>query len=596
MSPTTEPRPTEIVFIGGKVLTVDASFSIAAGVAVRDGRIVAVGSEDAVRSAVSAGSQVVDLAGRTVIPGMIDAHAHMDSWWRNYPSLRDCRSIKDIQATVSALASMHRPGEWIVLRQLADPEDKAPHNLAEGRYPNRHDLDLAAPDNPVWIIGTYSAPSIANSAALALGGVTRNTPQPQRLERVLDSRTTDWIPSPGGRIDIDASTGEPTGVLYDHDMLLAQPTTAGLARHLAVPSHGDRVEYLRDAVNEFNSLGITAIHEGHGVSSPVGECTRAYLDLWSRGELTVRTQLVPNLATGGPIEEVIAQLDQLSYASHQGAGDDLLRFAGVGVTLDGPGGALDSVQPKAESWPGPHDEIREGVRRMSRSTFAAIAEEAARRGFRLSTKAGGEPMVDWVLDVYGDADARWGIHDRRWLMIHSQFTQKRQMARLRDLGVAVATCANFIWNHGATYVAGYGREVAGRSVPFRSFLDAGVAVANESDTTPKSPMFALWLMTTRTDGVTGECLGPDQRITREQALRVLTNNGASLLGMEDRVGSIEVGKYADLVVLADDLLGVDDERVKDLEVDATMMGGRFVYMRAGTGLSVTAPAAVSGRR
>jgi Predicted metal-dependent hydrolase with the TIM-barrel fold len=246
------------------------------------------------------------------------------------------------------------------------------------------------------------------------------------------------------------------------------------------------------------------------------------------------------------------------------------------------------VQSKTASWPGPHDEIRDGVRRMSRSMFAAVAEEAARRGFRLSTKAGGEPMVDWVLDVYGDVDARYGIRDRRWVMIHSQFTHERQMARLHELGVAVATAANFIWNHGAAYVAGYGHDVADRSVPFRSFLDAGVPVANESDTTPKNPMFALWLMTTRTDGVTGQCLGPGQRITREQALRVLTNNGAYLLQMEDRIGSIEVGKYADLVVLADDVLTVDDEQIKDLKVDATMVGGKFVYTRT--------PGALSTRR
>jgi predicted amidohydrolase YtcJ len=570
-------RPREYLLTNGHVVAVDERGTVGSAIAVRGDRIVFVGSDDGARRALTDGAVAIDLAGRTVVPGMVDAHAHMDSWWRTYPSLQDCRSIADVQEQVATHAARSAPREWLVFRQLADPDGKAPATLAEGRYPDRHDLDSVAPDNPVWIRGSYLSPSIANSAALALAGITRNPDQPARLERVFDTRTRDWIPSPGGRIEVDAD-GEPTGVLHDFDQLLSQPTTAAMARCLPKPSYADRLANIESAMHELSSLGITAIYEGHGVANPVALHTRAYLDIWSRGGMTLRAQIVPNLYTGGTIPEILEQFDEFAYAAFNGAGDDWLRFTGVGITLDGPGGALDSVQTKQASWPGPDDEIRDGICRVPKEKFVAIAEQAAQRGFRMSTKAGGEQMVDWVIEVYSAVDERWGIRDKRWTMFHSQFTHPRQMPKLRELGVAPATAANFMWNHGSTFREAYGSSVAERSVPFRSFLDAGLPIANESDTFPKNPLFAMWLMLTRADGTTGEPLGLTERLDRNQALEVLTRNGAYMLNMEDRIGSLEPGKYADLVVLSDDVLAAEVDP-RDVAVEATMAGGRWVYAR-----------------
>nr|MBA2447861.1 amidohydrolase family protein [Chloroflexota bacterium] len=233
--------------------------------------------------------------------------------------------------------------------------------------------------------------------------------------------------------------------------------------------------------------------------------------------------------------------------------------------------------PKTDSWDGPRDAIRDGVQRVPRDKFLLVCREAARRGMRMSTKAGGEPMVDLLLDVYGQVDQEIGIRDRRWNMFHSQFTHPRQMPRLRELGVAPTTCATFLWNHGQSFVRFYGEELALRSVPFRTFLDAGLPISCGTDTIPKSPFFSLWLMLTRTDGETGRQMGNGEKISRAEALRVYTANGAYAMRMEDRLGSLEPGKYADLVVLSDDYLTIPEAEVRDLRVELTMVGGAIVH-------------------
>jgi predicted amidohydrolase YtcJ len=567
----------EVLLLGGKVLTVDPSFSVAEAVAVRGDRIVAVGSNAEARAAVGPDARVIDLGGRTVVPGLIDAHPHMDGMTRQYPSLADCTSIAEVQERIAERARDAEPGGWLIFRRLAEPEPLAPRNLKEKRFPTRYELDKAAPRNPVWIRGMYITPSVVNSRALELAGITRDTPQPKRCEPVIEIRTGDWVPSTGGHIEKDPTTGEPTGLLHDYDTLLARPATAPLWKLMRKPSYAEIVANLEQGVREFNAMGLTGAHESHGVAEPIEDSHRAYLDLWSRGELTVRTNMVTNIFTGGGEAEIVARIEALAHTAFAGAGDDYFRFGGVGVTIDGPGGAGDALQPKLPEWDGPDDEIRGGVLRVPMDKLRIVCREAARRGMRMSTKAGGEPAVEMLLEAYREADREFGIRDRRWNVFHSQFHHPRHMAGLRELGLAPATCATFLWNHGHTYVRYYGKELAYRAVPFRTFLDAGLPIANESDTYPKDPFFSMWLMVTRTDGETLEQMGDDQKITREEALRVYTNNGAYVIQQEDRLGSLEVGKYADLVVLREDYLTIPEEKIRDVTVLLTMVGGRITH-------------------
>ena len=173
---------------------------------------------------------------------------------------------------------------------------------------------------------------------------------------VIELRTGDWVPSTGGFIGKNPETGEPTGLLHDYDTLLARPATGPLWKLMKKPTYAEIVQNLEEAVQEFNAMGITGAHESHGSADPVADSHRAYLELRSRDKMTVRSNVITNILTGGTDEEIIARIDAAAHTAFDGAGDDYFRFGGVGVTIDGPGGAMDALQPKRPDWDGPDDE------------------------------------------------------------------------------------------------------------------------------------------------------------------------------------------------------------------------------------------------
>ena len=259
-----DDKSPDIVLHNGKIVTVDSEFSIVQAIAITGDRILATGDDADVLPLASPETRRIDLGGRTVVPGLIDGHPHMDSWRGRFPRLAGSRSMADIQAHVARAVADAEPGAWVVLQLLADPETRAPACFEEGRYPIRHDLDPVSPDNPVWIRGTYTTPSIVNSRALELAGITRETPQPERLAPILDWRSGNTVPSPGGEIEKDPESGEPTGVLRDFDSLIARATTARLWELVPRPTLEACISNLEDKVREFNRLGLTGIYEGHG--------------------------------------------------------------------------------------------------------------------------------------------------------------------------------------------------------------------------------------------------------------------------------------------------------------------------------------------
>jgi predicted amidohydrolase YtcJ len=569
----------DLILLNGKIVTVDKDFSIRQAIAVRDGRIIAVGSNDEILKHETSGTKRVELGGRTVIPGLIDTHPHLDTWRSYFRSLAGCSSIDEVLDRVAAAAAQAGTGQWLLFHRFAEPDSRAPNVYKEKRFPNRHDLDRVAPNNPVWLRGGYLTPSILNSAALELAGITRDTPSPRQLVPALDWRTGDMVPSPGGTIEKDPKTGEPTGVIADGNDLVARTVTSYFYHLVPPPGYDAYLENIEARSLEFNSLGITSIYEGHGLAEPVGRNTRAFLEARARDTLTVRTQIATNVHTSGTIPEIVARLDSLPHVSHRGAGDDMLRFVGVSVTLDGACGCLDCVQQKLLQWKGKRwGEIRNGIARVPEDKYRALVWEAARRGMRVTTKADGEAMIDRVIKIYGEVDAEFGIRDTRFVMMHSAFAHpQRHMPRLKELNVLPTTCISFLWNHGMNMVRAYGEDLIHRAVPYRSWLKAGIRVSNGTDAYPWNPFLSLWAMITRTDGETGLQLGADECVTREQALRIYTENGAHLLRMEDDLGSIEVGKYADLVVLSEDYLTVAEENIQHLKPVLTLVGGRAVY-------------------
>ncbi|MCI0864232.1 MAG: amidohydrolase family protein, partial [Chloroflexi bacterium] len=323
---TVRPRESDkadIILHAGKVLTVGADDTIEQAVAIRGELVQAVGSDQDVLALAGPNTKTIDLQGRTVIPGIIDIHAHMDreGLKRIDPSLEKATSISEILGIIERQVAQKRPGEWVVTMPVGAPPNYAdvPASLLEGRFPNRWDLDTVSPDNPVYIRGIWTpwnvppSVAIANSLALKLAGIDRDTQAP-------DSSVT---------IERD-DTGEPTGVLVDTGRFPSLEFT--LMKVVPRFTHQQRVAALKESMRLYNAVGTTGTYEGHGVAP---EVLRAYKEVWDASEMTVRAHLVLSPAWKS-VAEAAQEMERWAHsASGQGFGDSMLRISGYYIHYRG---------------------------------------------------------------------------------------------------------------------------------------------------------------------------------------------------------------------------------------------------------------------
>jgi len=571
VKPALDTAP-DLILHGGVIHTVDAADSAVQAVAIKDGRFVAVGSAREVRTLASPRTRQIDLGGATVVPGFVDGHPHMDlvGFGLVRPSFDGARSIGDITEVIRREAARRKPGEWIICNPLGtEPElFKFPGLLKEGRWPTRHDLDSVAPDHPVYIEpAMLMAPGVAvvNTAALRAAGVTRHTSAPDGVE-----------------IDRDA-TGEPTGVIKDFNFPKVIPDAynsfkMGRALFDVLPrvTHAQIVDGVRAAMTAFNAAGITTIYEGHGIPK---EPQRAYLELWLQGALTVRTYFVISYPVPMYFDTAAGEAlirETAMYAVGRGFGDDTLKFGGLGFSFDSASAIGASLM--REPYLGARGQMWRGVQLTSDETFKAILWKAARAGLRVQVQCAGGAAIDAVLAMYEEIDREIPLEGKRWVIEHCQFPSAENMATCRRLGIIPTSTTNFLWLYGSVYVKSFGRPLAQEAVPFKPWLDAGVPVAQSTDGKPYAPMFAFWQSLARKDGLTGETLStPRQKLSRAEALRIYTVNGARAAFWDDRLGSIEPGKLADLAVLSQDIMTIEEDRIPDTQVLATLLGGRAVH-------------------
>ncbi|MBI4493250.1 MAG: amidohydrolase [Chloroflexi bacterium] len=552
----------DLILTNANVIAVDARDTRAQAVAIKDGRIVALGAPEAVAAARGPQSDVLDLRGRTVIPGLIDGHAHHDreGLRQLFPSLAGARSIDDILARVRELAHQTPKGEWIVTMPIGEPPHyfAAAEGLAEGRYPTRWELDRAAPDHPVYLRGIWGywrdrppIVSVANSAALARCGIGRDT-QP---------------PCSTVEIERDPATGEPTGVFREHFEVPVLEFT--LFRAVPRFTHAQRVRGLRGSIQRSHAAGTTSIYEGHGL---VPEVQAAYLELHAAGELTMRTHLVLS-PTWSSVDEAEQVMDQwLTYATGPGLGDEWLRLGGVFVRIGGREDVAAIVRAGLPytGWAGFAEQA------YTPEEFRALAFAAARRNLRLNTIVSTPDTLRTALDTLEAIDRELPIRQRRLVLIHVSEASREAIERMRRLGVVATTQpANFLWKRGGPALAS-GADPE-RLLPHRDFLELGLPFALSTDNNPYNAFWALWAAVERTEREQGRVVGAGQRISPLEALRALTRDAARLTFEESVKGSIEVGKLADLAVLADDPLAVPPARLRDLQVQLTLVGGRVVY-------------------
>ncbi len=536
-APAAQPGAApDLVLVNGHVVTVDRAFSLAEAVAVTGDRITAVGTSARIRGLAGTATTVVDLRGRTLIPGLMDNHLHSAGGGPGV-DLSRARSLGDVYAAVAARVRQAPAGGVVVSNS-----DWHEAQLREKRLPLRDDLDAVAPNHPVVLVrGGHEY--VVNSAALRRWQIDEKTAEP------AGGRLTRY---PDGRLN---------GELVD--------TAKTFVKLPPAPARG-RDEQIAARMAEYAKLhaaGLTSVrHPGISVDD-----YRLLQDLQRRGQLTMRVNVL--LRPGGGAQAVAAALDASGLT--QGDGDAWLRVGGVKLAVDGgfEGGLMR--EPYAEPW----DEkgTFKGLQTQSTEAFEATVLALNERGWRVATHAVGDAAIDLVLNAYERANARRSIAGRRWSIEHAFIGRPDHLPRVKALGLALAV-QNHLYLAGPSLVAYWGPARAALTTPARLYLDAGLPVSSGTDApvVPYPPLWTLYHFITR-DTIAGGVLGPDQRVTREEALRMATTGNAWLTMEEADKGAIEPGKLADLVLLSEDPLTCAPTALRDAEVLLTMVGGKIVH-------------------
>jgi predicted amidohydrolase YtcJ len=536
----------DLILMSGKIVTVDEEFNIAEAVAVKDGKFVAVGTDHDIGAWRGTTTEVIDLKGKMVLPGLIDSHLHMVSSGTTLSQI-NCRtppmsSIADIMAAVKEKAAEAKPGEWILGRGW----DQA--KLAEHRDPTRWDLDEAAPDNPVCLTRTCGHVSVVNSKALEIAGVSKDSPQPV-----------------GGNIVIDEN-GEPTGLLQE------PPAYIMVKKHIPSPDHDSIAKDIRLASNAFTEVGITSVIEA-GIE-PLE--MRAYQKVQEEGDLTVRVTMMLRGKLRSREESVEESVERIkNFPMVTGYGDDLLKFLGWKLLIDGGiGGRTALLREHYEDEP---DNF--GILTMPEEDLQRRVDACNLTGMMVGIHCAGGKAMDIVLKAFEETDKIRPIKGRRFALIHAYQPSEENFETCRRLGIVVASQPSFLYYLGESYHENVGDERSKWLKPHRAWIDNGILVASGTDSpvTPYMPFPSLWASIARRTEVKRTQMGTQQSITRKEAIRLYTINGAHHTFEEDIKGSIEPGKLADMIIIDRDILACPVDDIKDTEVLRTLLGGKTVY-------------------
>jgi predicted amidohydrolase YtcJ len=554
--------PANIILRNANVITVDPSFTIAQAVAIAGERILAVGPDAAMADHTAPWTRILDLKGRTVIPGLVDGHAHMDREGLKtvYPALGRVRSIRDIQDRIAELARGKQVGEWIVTMPIGDPPYywDVPDILAEKRWPTRQELDAAAPYNPVYIRSIWGfwrhmppLVSCANTEALRRAGITRETVSPvETLQIVKDSN------------------GDPTGVFIEQDF---QPLAELIwFRKVTGFSRADRARTLPLSARDYHAYGTTSVFEEHGAAT---ELMRAYKDAYQAGTLTMRTTLVfsPNwkVAGGAPLGPFIEAW--AGWLGEPTLGDDWLKVSGVYVGISRTradelraGTTLDT------GWAGfyydtglPREKLKEVLLHCAANDIRAVANANVTPG---------------VVELFEEVDREISLKGRRWVVGHISTLSPREIEKIASMGLVVTTHTNrYIYKEAHLLQRRLPSERHREITPLRDLLDAGVKVGLATDNVPVSMFWPMWQSVARVSNFSQAPVAPEQAITRTEALRCATVDCAYVTFDEDKKGSLEPGKFADLAVVSTDPLRVDAAGLRDITAAMTMVGGKIVH-------------------
>lgn len=537
----------DLVLLNGKIISMDRRDRIFEAVAVRHGRIIAVTSNKQVVRLIGKNTRVLDLGGKAVTPGLIDTHSHLALAGVNKTSTMDFMdpptgSVQEIVDRVKERVSKSCLGDWVIGRNWDETL------LKERRYISKWDLDPVSQHNPVVLFHVSGHALVANTLTLRLAGV--------------DAATAD----PEGSILKDGN-GEPTGVLKD--------SALGYVLERIPPWTVQQLdEGIKKIQEEWIREGITA-NKDPGLMSDCAPMLQAYRNLHAKKQLKIRSCL---LWKAFKPDDVVRASSEVSAK-----GDEMLKVVGVKTFVDG------SLRIRT-AWM--HDEYNIGYDQVDvgnkgqavidLGTLEKLVLEAHRRGLQACIHAVGDRAIDATLDVLENVVKKSPRRDHRHSIIHFTIPRRKALRRVKALGAVVETQSSFLYFIGDILAGNLGPKRSKKVMPLRSCVRMGITVGNSADCDfyPLPPRFGLYAACTRRPAVEAygrEPLGTTECLTVREALRTYTSWAARCLFWEDKIGSIEPGKYGDFAVWSEDPYSVPKERLKDLKVEMTIIGGDIVY-------------------
>lgn len=528
----------DLAFINGKVVTLDKENSVHDAVAVKNGSILRVGTTEHIKEATAANTQIIDLKGKTLLPGLIDSHMHPGGSWGAY-LIRgvECgpmySRVEDMLKAVKKKVDDTPPGSWILGYGMDD--------VKMGRYPTRHELDMVSPMNPLYIQRRDGHNGVANSLALEIGGITRDTPDPHH-----------------GKIEKDEN-GEPNGLLRE--------AAKDLVYHKMPPYTEDEFyRGLQIVFKECLSLGLTSIHASMVSTNELKAMQRLKRD----GRLGVRVAIHLSGREEGMVEGAIGMGLQTPF------GDEWLKITTAEWVFD------TSTSGRTAAYYEPYigEPDNTGILLYDQDDITRRVWETHKAGIRIGLDGIGDRGIDRSLDAIEEALKKQPRDDHRHRIEHCCYVTPAIQKRLKELGVIDASATGFLHDLGDAYKANRGEEAMRYMWPHRSLIDAGIPAPGHSDALicSPNPWLGIYSMVTRKTS-SGDVLYGAERVMPVEAIRAYSIDGAYAAWEESLKGTIEVGKFADLVVVDRDPLTIPGDELNQVENLITVVDGKVVYQK-----------------
>ncbi len=553
---STTAQPPDLILHGGKIVTVDDKFSLAEAIAIRGERIVVVGKNDEVLKTKGEKTQVIDLAGKMVIPGLMDSHVHptgaaLHEFDHPIPEME---TIEDVLKYIRARAAVVPEGDWILLRQVFITR------LKEQRYPTKDELDQAAPKHPVMF--STGPDGMLSSLGLQVSGIDK-----------------DFKVVGNGYLEKDPATGELTGMLRSCTRYAKTKSSAKR------PTKEEELARIAELFHDYNSVGLTSVCDRDCSSGAIAN----YQALREQGNLSVRMMISHGVDAQMKLEAVQEAIKKVS-AHPLRKDDSRLRIIGIKCYLDG--GMLTGSAYMREPWGVSKiysitDPRYRGVLFIEPEKLLPIVRTTVESGLQFTAHSVGDGAVTNLVDAYEEVNETTPVRDTRPCITHCNFMTAEAIDRMAKLGVNADIQPAWLYLDSRTLHAQFGEDRTRYFQPLRTLFEKQVIAGGGSDhmqkigslrsVNPYNPFLAMWTTITRQARWYEGRMHPEEALTREQAIRFYTMNNAYILFLDKEVGSLEIGKQADLIVLDRDLLTCPVDDIKETKVLKTWLAGRLVH-------------------